>query len=137
MGSPPPAPGRSEADGPADEDEMDAVGQLVVDLEDLPDGAGAGDSMYDSYFTVNPAFTGRVTPVTYLASSEARNRTASEMSAGSTHGIGSALRALQASANCSRVGFSTPAERAGTWARSGSCRCSRWWGTVLTRMNCA
>jgi hypothetical protein len=63
MGSPPPAPGRSEADGPADEDEMDAVGQLVVDLEDLPDGAGAGASMYVPYFTMNPASTGSVTPV--------------------------------------------------------------------------
>jgi hypothetical protein len=42
---------------------MDAVGQLVVDLEDLPDGAGAGASMYAPYFTVNPPSTGSVTPV--------------------------------------------------------------------------
>jgi hypothetical protein len=38
------------------------------------------------YFSVYPAFTGKVTPVTYLASSEARNSTALEMSRDSTHG---------------------------------------------------
>jgi hypothetical protein len=38
------------------------------------------------YFSVNPASTGKVTPVTYLASSEARNSTALEMSRDSTHG---------------------------------------------------
>jgi hypothetical protein len=42
---------------------MDAVGQLVADLEDLPDGAGAGASIYVPYFTMNPASTGSVTPV--------------------------------------------------------------------------
>ena len=44
-----------------------------------------------------PASTGSATPVTYRASSEASHSTALEMSAGSTHGTGSALVAWEAS----------------------------------------
>src|ERR1700724_4530779 len=89
------------------------------------------------YFRVNPASTGKVTPVTYLASSEARNTTALEMSADSTHGTGSALVALEASANCSGVGFSTPGRKSryvGTlWIMSVFTLVGC---TVLTRMKC-
>jgi hypothetical protein len=74
----------------------------------VPPPAAASCYTFASYFCVDPASTGSVTPVMYRASSDARNSTALETSRGSTHGIGSALSAPMASAYCSAVGFSTP-----------------------------
>src|SRR5439155_19022702 len=59
-----------------------------------------------------PASTGRVTPVTYLDSSEASQATAWEMSTGSIHGIGNRFMAVNVSPKSATVGFSTPGANA-------------------------
>jgi hypothetical protein len=57
-----------------------------------------------TYLSIWPASTGSVMPVTYLDSSEASHRTALEISAGSTHGIGMAFRFWNRGASASLVG---------------------------------
>ena len=59
-----------------------------------------------AYLIRAPASTGKVTPVMYRASSEARKSTALLMSTGSTHGIGSAFSAWEAGAKSASVGCS-------------------------------
>src|SRR6185437_14814549 len=57
------------------------------------------------YLIIAPASTGSVTPVMYLASSEARKRIALLMSTGSTQGIGRTFSVLNAVSAVSLVGF--------------------------------
>jgi hypothetical protein len=63
-------------------------------------------AVHACHLVSDPASTGSVIPVTYRDSSEASHSTALEMSAGSTHGIGSAFSARAAPAMSSAVGFS-------------------------------
>ncbi len=64
------------------------------------------DRFGEIQIAADPPSTGSVTPVMNRASSEARNSSALETSAGSTQGSGSASRVDDASANSSKVGFS-------------------------------
>src|SRR6202000_2951199 len=62
-------------------------------------------SLLGHHLIIAPASTGSVTPVMYLASSEARNRIALLMSTGSTQGMSSALSDLNAATADSIVGL--------------------------------